>query len=100
MPSSVRVRLSGPFDLALSLQAAGSFLPWPGLDSCVVKLAIPIEGQPAVVEVEQITVRPAVIRASSTVHIGLAQLRDLAGWLVSGDLDLRPFSPRTPSWEW
>jgi hypothetical protein len=34
---------------------------------------------------------PAIIKASPTVPVEPARLHDLAHWLVSADLDLRPF---------
>lgn len=85
------IKLDGPFDLALSLRAAASFLPSTGAAIRSLRLAVPIAGRPAIVEIRQRRGAPAIIEAFTTAAIPRARLEDLALWLISGDLDLRQF---------
>lgn len=89
MPTFAFVKLVGPFDLRLSLRAAASFYPGPEAAARLLRLAIPIGGEPAIVEIRQ--TKPSVVKASSTIPVYPKRLQDLSAWLVSADLDLRPF---------
>lgn len=89
MPTFAFVKFEGPFDLQLSLRAAASFYPRPDPAPRLLRLAVPIGGEPAVVEIRQ--TKPCIINACSTIPVYPKRLHDLASWLVSGDLDLLPF---------
>ncbi len=85
------IRLHGPFNLSLSLEAAASFLPPVERVPRSLRLAIQIADRPAIVEIRQRSAIPAVIEVSATVAVPRSQLEDLALWLTSGDLNLRSF---------
>ncbi len=85
------IRLIGPFDLALSLQAAAVFLPPTSASTESLRLPIRCAGRPAIIEIRQPRRAPAEIEVSATVPIPRPQLEELARWLTCGDLDLRRF---------
>lgn len=91
VPSTAVLALTGPFDLALSLRAAASFLPATDTVMSVLMVGVRINGRPAIVEIHQKSERPEVIAAISPSCVERAQLRKIACWLVSADLDLAPF---------
>ena len=91
MPSSAILRLARPFDLPLSLEAAACFLPQAGAVPTVLRVGTHIDCRSATIEIRQTSQTPLVIEASSTIPICRQQLLDMARWLVSADLDLRPF---------
>lgn len=80
--------LAGPFDLALSLMAAASFLPAIGPTPTALRVGIRLDGRPELIEVGQ---SGRQLEAIGTAHLSAAKLRKIAAWLVSADLDLRPF---------
>ena len=88
---STSVTLQGPFDLPLSLDAAARFLPPRGLVPTVLKVAARFDRRPAVFEIRQTRRSPPRIEAFSTTHLHERQLQERVRWLVSADLDLRPF---------
>lgn len=91
MPSSVPIKLRGPFDLALSLKAAARFFPLrsPALDH--LRIAAQIDGRPSVVKVYQTSRELVAVKAWSTIVVDRQALIEKARWLISADLDLRPF---------
>ena len=89
---STRVTLQGPFDLALSLEAAARFLPPRGLVPTVLKVAARCDRRPVIFEIRQTRRSPPIIEAFSTSHLHERQLQERVRWLVSADLDLRPFN--------
>lgn len=91
MATRVCVKVDGPFDLPLSLEAAASFLPVTNRMPQLLRLAISVAERPAIIEIRQKSFTPAVIETSSTVAISHSRLERLALWLTSGDLDLRQF---------
>ena len=88
---STRVTLQGPFDLSLSLDAAARFLPPRGLVPTVLKVATRLDHRPAIFEIRQTRRSPPRIEAFSTTHLNERQLQERVRWLMSADLDLRPF---------
>ena len=90
-PSSVVVKLKGPFDLPLSLAASASFLPSAAPASTMLRVATTIGGRPAMIKVRQTSKIPAAIEASSTIPFDERLLSETVQWLVSADLDLGPF---------
>jgi DNA-3-methyladenine glycosylase II len=88
---STSVTLQGPFDLPLSLEAAARFLPPRGLVPTVLRVVARFDRQPAVFEIRQTRRSPPRIEAFSTPHLHERRLQERVRWLVSADLDLRPF---------
>lgn len=84
------VRVTGPFDLPLSLAAAASFLPLARPPS-VLTTAVVVHGQSVAVTVSQPAGRLSVVHASATPRIEKTLLGQIARWLVRSELDLRPF---------
>jgi DNA-3-methyladenine glycosylase II len=89
---STSVTLQGPFDLPLSLEAAARFLPPRGLVPTVLRVATRFDRRPAIFEIRQTRRWPPRIEAFSTTHLHVRWLQERARWLVSADLDLRPFN--------
>lgn len=90
-PPRTILELDGPFDLALSLEAAAIFYPRVGPHPRTLKVALPAGLGVGVMELMQLSREPAQIGvAVAGVESDLA-VRRLAGWLICGDLDLRPF---------
>lgn len=85
---STVLTLAGPFDLGLSLRAAASFLPTLGPVPTVLRAGLHLDSRLELVEVRQNKRR---LEASGPTHLSAAKLREIAAWLVSADLDLRPF---------
>ena len=88
---SVTIKLNGPFDLPLSLEAAASFLPPVDGIPQSLKQPIAVDGRSAVIEIRQQSRTPAIIEASATSALPRSRLEKHALWLTSGDLDLRAF---------
>jgi DNA-3-methyladenine glycosylase II len=86
--SGTALAVAGPFDLALSLKAAASFLPAiePAAETLTVGLYI--AGRPAIIEIRQSGAR---MEAIGPAFIGDQKLREIAARLVNAGLDLRPF---------
>src|SRR5579875_3531228 len=72
------LRLAGPFDLALSLRAAASFVPLPQAPPPVLRAGLRIDGRPTLVAIRQRRGRPQEVAAT-------------AARLVNAGLDLQPF---------
>ena len=91
MSLSAVLRLAGPFDLPLSLAAAASFLPRADPVPAVLRVATHVDCRSAIIKIRQTNRIPPVIDASSTVPIRRNWLFGMVRWLVSAELDLRPF---------
>lgn len=91
MAAVVRIKLGGPFNLPLSLEAAASFLPATDRIPQSLRLAIWMADRPAIIEIRQKSSTPATIEASAAAAIPRSRVEELALWLTSGDLDLRQF---------
>jgi 3-methyladenine DNA glycosylase/8-oxoguanine DNA glycosylase len=79
---------AGPFDLALSLRAAASFLPPRGPVPNILRVGFTLDAEPAMIEVGQNGLQ---IEAIGPARLSSAELRRVAAWVVSADLDLEPF---------
>lgn len=90
-PRSLAVRPKGPFDLALSLEAAASFFPIVEAPPATLRTLVQTDADMAVVEVRQPARVSGMLRASSIPALEADRLRAVVKWLVSADLDLRPF---------
>jgi DNA-3-methyladenine glycosylase II len=88
---STTVKMQGPFNLPLSLEAAASFLPPQGSVPVVLRVATRFGRQPAIREIRQTQRSPAEIEASSTIPLHQRRLQERVQWLTSADLDLRRF---------
>lgn len=94
MAGLVRVKLDGPFNLPLSLEAAAAFLPATARIPQSLRLAIWVADRPAIIEIRQKSQKSATaasIEVSVTAAIPRSRLEELALWLTSGDLNLRQF---------
>jgi len=87
---NVAIRSAGPFNLRLSLEAAASFFPEAGPPLPTLKALVEIDGKTTLIEVCQSSAS-GVLHAKSTPPSPGATVRAKARWLVSADLDLRPF---------
>jgi DNA-3-methyladenine glycosylase II len=85
------VRSRGPFDLPLSLEAAASFFPGTEAPPIILRLPVEVDGVSAIVDVRQSSTPSGVLHASATPALASDGLRGIVKWLVSADLDLRPF---------
>jgi len=85
----VTVRAHGPFDLQLSLAGADSFFPIQR-STAALETAVDVDGATVVITVWQPRAHSS-IHASTTSNVDRLLLRRIAKWLVSSDLDLRPF---------
>jgi DNA-3-methyladenine glycosylase II len=101
---AVSVESIGPFDLALSLRAARSFAPEgpdvSGDSADVFRVGVRLTDSPAILEIRQTSVEPAVMEAKvvayepgsgNAVEPDEDGLRAMAERLVSARLDVRPF---------
>jgi DNA-3-methyladenine glycosylase II len=89
-PMALSVRVTGPFDLPLSLVAAASFLPVERPPP-VLTTAIALDGQLAAVTISQPSRPSSVVHASAIPRIETRRLERITKWLVWSELDLRPF---------
>jgi DNA-3-methyladenine glycosylase II len=89
--SSVNLKLAGPFDLPLSIEAAARFFPRTNAAPAVLKVATRVGPECGIFEIRQTNRTPPVVEASSTIPVRRSQLLGMARWLVSAELDLRPF---------
>lgn len=87
----VTIRHKGPFDLRLSLEAAASFFPDAGPPLPILRTPVEIDGETSLLEVWQSSAASGILHAKSTPPSPSVEVRAIVKWLVSADLDLRPF---------
>ncbi len=87
----VTIRLNGPFNLRLSLEAAASFFPDAGSPLSILRMPVVTDGETSILEVWESSAASGVLYAKSKPPSPSAEMRAMAKWLVSADLDLRPF---------
>jgi DNA-3-methyladenine glycosylase II len=92
--TTTQLRVQGPYDLGLSLQARGSFSPEPEPDTSFLQAAVRIEGKPVLLEVRQATGDSTVLQVTSPDAVDSERLGEQAGWIVLAELDVRPFYRR------
>jgi 3-methyladenine DNA glycosylase/8-oxoguanine DNA glycosylase len=85
---AVALTVAGPFDLALSLKGAASFLPAIGPAPTALRVGVRLAGRPAVIEMRQ---NGRQLEAVGPASISPMSLREIAARLVNVDLDLRSF---------
>ncbi len=89
--SRARIKVTGPYDLGLSLRAVASFSRESPEDPTAFRETVRIDGRPALIEVRQIGRSPAVLEARSTDTDDAWRLRETVAWLLQTDLDLTPY---------
>jgi DNA-3-methyladenine glycosylase II len=85
------LKVAGPFDLPLSLEAAAIFYPRAGPHPRTLKVALRAGPGVAVMELTQLSREPARIGVSLADAESEPRVRGLAGRLICANLDLRPF---------
>jgi len=80
-----------PFDFFLSLKAASSFEPGRIGAAEELRRAIRLGGAALAIEISQARTGRPVLRASTVGSPNRARLRAAAEWMISSDLDLKPF---------
>ena len=81
----------GPHDFELSLRVAGSFSPDVFQDFSVLRSAVRIRDNPTVLELRQVRRAPATLAIRTNLQDGASEIKQTARWIISADLDLRPF---------
>lgn len=91
----IKLTFQWHYDLELSLRAMAAFSPGPPDTPPVLRLPLRSGSRAALVEVRQVSRRPAVLEMSVPRGIkgarALAALADEVGWVLFRELDLRPF---------
>ena len=87
----VTIRTKGPFNLRLSLEAAASFFPAAAPPLSILRAPVEINGETSILEIWQPSAASGILHAKSTPPSTSAKIRAVVKWLVSEDLDLRPF---------
>ena len=95
--ASIFLRSKGPFDLPLSLQAAASLFPAVGPPPIVLRAPVLLPPGATIIDIRQPSTRRSLITASASPAIDQNRLRAIAKWLISWDLDLRPFYEQVAS---
>jgi DNA-3-methyladenine glycosylase II len=90
-PQPIVFRSKGPFDLPLSLKAGASFFPAIGPPPTFLQSPLLLPGGATIIDIHQSAKRPSLVTASASFPISQNRLQAIAKWLISWDLDLRPF---------
>jgi len=90
MSSSATFAPQAPYNLALSLDVASRFTPEPEEGVATLRMAVRLDGAAVLMEVGQIQLEPPVLEVAGPATTA-SKLLPLAAWVVSADLDLRPF---------
>ncbi len=86
----ITLKSKGPFDLPLSLKVMTNFSPEPIYETRILREAVRISGKALILEAEQITKTPPVIKVSTSTD-NIKGVRELAEWMLFTELDLFPF---------
>jgi DNA-3-methyladenine glycosylase II len=81
----------GPHDFELCLRIARSFSPDLFQDFSVLRSAVRIQDNPAVLELRQVRRDPPTIEIRTVLPNSASEVKRLARWIIFADLDLRPF---------
>jgi DNA-3-methyladenine glycosylase II len=87
----MRLSLSGPFDLALTLKAASSFFFGPPESQAIMRQPIRLNGKPALIEVRQAYMRPAELEVALLGPGDRERVKEIAQWILLTDFNLLPF---------
>jgi DNA-3-methyladenine glycosylase II len=80
-----------PHDFELSLRAARSFSPEQNQDSSVLRSAVRIHDNPAVLELRQIRRDPVRIEIRTDLPDYASEVKQIVRWIIFADLNLLPF---------
>ena len=83
--------VNGPFDLALCLKVSSTFSPEKAEPSRTFRCAVRINGSPLLMEVRQPNKKEPILEIISPSSRHDKDLKNLAHWMLFGDLDLKPF---------
>jgi DNA-3-methyladenine glycosylase II len=87
----VSISAVGPYDLGLSLRVWSSFAPDPFQDVSVLRTAVRIQDKPTVLELRQVRHDPPTLEIRTDLPDSASEAKQIARWIISADLDLRPF---------
>ena len=90
-PRSIMLRPKGPFDLPLSLRAAACFFPAIAAPPTLLQSPLLLPDGATIIEIRQCAKRRSQVTASASLPVSQNRLQAIAKWLISWDLDLRPF---------
>ena len=91
LPRPVVLRSQGPFDLPLSLRAAACFFPAIAAPPTLLRSALLLPDGATIIEVRQSAKQRSQLTACAACPMSQSRLQTIAKWLISWDLDLRPF---------
>jgi DNA-3-methyladenine glycosylase II len=81
----------GPHDFELCLRIARNFSPDRFQDSSVLRSPVRIQDNPTVLELRQVGRDPATLEIRTNLPDHASEVKRVARWIISADLDLRPF---------
>jgi DNA-3-methyladenine glycosylase II len=81
----------GPHDLELCLRIARNFPPDRFQDFSVLRSPVRIQDNPTVLELRQVRRDPSTMEIRTDLPDHASEVKRVAGWIISADLDLRPF---------
>jgi DNA-3-methyladenine glycosylase II len=80
-----------PHDFELCLRITRNFSPDQFQDSSVLRSPVRIQDNPTVLELRQVRRDPATLEIRTNVPDHASEVKRVARWIISADLDLRPF---------
>jgi DNA-3-methyladenine glycosylase II len=80
-----------PHDFELCLRIARSFSPDQIQDLVVLRSAVRIQDNPTVLELRQVRRDPVTLEIRTDLPDNLSEVKRIARWIISADLDLLPF---------
>jgi DNA-3-methyladenine glycosylase II len=89
--TQVHLAPAGPFDLALSLQAANRFTPRRSENDSMLRSAVRIHDAPMVLALQQVRRDPPILKALTSCSVSGKEMKRIAGRMVFAELNLRAF---------
>jgi len=89
--TALTIAAVGPYDFGLSLRTANRFSPDPPRDDTVLRVAVRIREQPAVLALRQVRSAPPRLEVRTGLSGHESEVSRLAGRIVFAGLDLEPF---------
>jgi DNA-3-methyladenine glycosylase II len=89
--AGIPISCVSPYDFSLSMRVTGSFHPGPAPDNNSLRLAVRIDGTPAVIEVKPDKSGPDKLKVFSRPASNDSRARAVAEWVLFAELDLAPF---------
>jgi DNA-3-methyladenine glycosylase II len=91
VPAAVKLELTGPFDLGLTLDISRRFSSVVRAAAPIFRAAVRVQDEPVLMEVRQASPsQPALLVTSQSARFA-GRLAAIARWVLFVDLDLRPF---------